>query len=129
LRGVCDIFLRYTREIHRKSTPKDPNFIAISSACGKIEQFVETVFPSATTPTIAQQQREADRAPKMTPEQKKEMIVIYLAIGLFWIAIFAVMMFIVWMFGGRFDLAFSDFAKMWKSASAGETEEIGRDEL
>jgi farnesyl-diphosphate farnesyltransferase len=35
LRVVCDVFKRYTRRIHKKNTPKDPNFVAISIACGK----------------------------------------------------------------------------------------------
>jgi farnesyl-diphosphate farnesyltransferase len=113
LRGVCEIFLRYTREIHRKSTPKDPNFLAISSACGKIEQFVESVFPSATTPTIAQQQLEAERAENaLTPEEKKEMRTVYVAIFAFWIVMFGIMSFIAWCFGARFDHLWKDLWNM-----------------
>lgn len=36
LRTVCDIFRRYARRIHKKNTPKDPNFLAISIACAKV---------------------------------------------------------------------------------------------
>jgi farnesyl-diphosphate farnesyltransferase len=36
LRTVCDIFQRYTRRIHKKNTPKDPNFLEISIACGQV---------------------------------------------------------------------------------------------
>ncbi len=37
LKTVCDVFRMYTRKIHRKNTPKDPNFLQISIACGKVE--------------------------------------------------------------------------------------------
>jgi len=36
LRSVCEIFKRYVRRIHKKNTPKDPNFLAISIACAKV---------------------------------------------------------------------------------------------
>ena len=36
LRLVCEVFKDYTRRIHRKNTPKDPNFLRISIACGKV---------------------------------------------------------------------------------------------
>lgn len=36
LRTVCDIFKRYARRIHKKNSPKDPNFLKISIACGKV---------------------------------------------------------------------------------------------
>ena len=36
LRSVCDIFLRYVKRIHKKNTPKDPNYLEISIACGKV---------------------------------------------------------------------------------------------
>jgi farnesyl-diphosphate farnesyltransferase len=36
LRTVCEIFKRYARRIHKKNSPKDPNFLQISIACGKV---------------------------------------------------------------------------------------------
>lgn len=38
LRSVCEIFKKYIRRIHKKNTPKDPNFIQISIACGKVSR-------------------------------------------------------------------------------------------
>jgi farnesyl-diphosphate farnesyltransferase len=38
LRTVCDIFKRYAKRIHKKNTPKDPNFLAISIACSKVKR-------------------------------------------------------------------------------------------
>ena len=36
LKLVCEVFREYTRKIHKKNTPKDPNFLKISIACGKV---------------------------------------------------------------------------------------------
>ena len=33
---VCSVFRDYTRRIHRKNTPRDPNFLKISIQCGKV---------------------------------------------------------------------------------------------
>ena len=62
---VYQTFRRYARKIHKKNTPKDPNFLKISLVCGRvsdndfplfldyhfnvhmqIEKFVESIFPS-----------------------------------------------------------------------------------
>src|SRR5271170_6281149 len=61
LRSVCEIFLKYTREIHRKTTATDPNFLRVSAACGKIEQFIEGVFPASTKMSLEQMRRQAER--------------------------------------------------------------------
>jgi len=45
---VCDVFRRYARRIHQKADPRDPNYLAISIRCGKIEQFIETIYPRVT---------------------------------------------------------------------------------
>jgi farnesyl-diphosphate farnesyltransferase len=36
LRVVCDVFKRYAKRIHKKNSPKDPNFLQISMACAKV---------------------------------------------------------------------------------------------
>ena len=33
---VCSVFRDYTRRIHKKNTPRDPNFLKISIQCGKV---------------------------------------------------------------------------------------------
>jgi len=45
-REVGLIFRDYARSIHAKASPKDPSFIRISVACGKIEQWNEQHYPS-----------------------------------------------------------------------------------
>ncbi|KAK1753427.1 farnesyl-diphosphate farnesyl transferase [Echria macrotheca] len=54
LRTVCDVFRTYARRIHKKSDPRDPHFLAISAQCGKIEQFIETIFPTQDPKRIAE---------------------------------------------------------------------------
>lgn len=46
LRVLCEAFRRCIREIHRKNTPKDPNFLQISVACGRVSNF--TMFSQET---------------------------------------------------------------------------------
>jgi farnesyl-diphosphate farnesyltransferase len=109
MRGVCDIFRHYTRIIHKKSTPSDPNFLAISVACGKIEQFIESIFPTGGK-TTAEAKLEAERAATgqpMTAEERSEMYWTYAAIVGLWLVILAVMSSLAWMLGARFDLVFA----------------------
>ncbi|KAF5362051.1 hypothetical protein D9756_002090 [Leucocoprinus leucothites] len=49
-RDVGLIFREYARKIHAKAVPSDPNFIHISIACGKIEQWCEQNYPSFIQP-------------------------------------------------------------------------------
>ncbi|KAJ7181136.1 farnesyl-diphosphate farnesyltransferase [Mycena filopes] len=56
-REVSIIFREYARRIHARATPRDPSFIGISVACGKIEQWCEHYYPSfiqiSTAPTTS----------------------------------------------------------------------------
>ncbi|KAJ7767469.1 squalene synthase [Mycena maculata] len=45
-REVSYIFREFARKIHARALPSDPNFIRISVACGKIEQWCEHYYPS-----------------------------------------------------------------------------------
>ena len=120
LRGVCEIFLRYSRQIHRKTTPKDPNFLAISVALGKIEQFIESVFPSSTTPKAKLELAERKAGgPPMTAEERKELYWVYAAIGGMWVLLFIIMSFVAWLCGARFDLVFADIKKALESLFGG----------
>ncbi|TDL26505.1 farnesyl-diphosphate farnesyltransferase [Rickenella mellea] len=46
LRDVAYMFRDYARVIHAKALPSDPNFVRISVACAKLEQWCEHHFPS-----------------------------------------------------------------------------------
>jgi farnesyl-diphosphate farnesyltransferase len=54
LRTVCAVFKRYVRRIHKKNNLKDPNFLNISIACGRVEQFIESIYPSQDPKVLAQ---------------------------------------------------------------------------
>lgn len=36
LRTVCDVFKKYARKIHKRNSPKDPNYAEISMSCAKV---------------------------------------------------------------------------------------------
>jgi farnesyl-diphosphate farnesyltransferase len=46
LQVVSQVFRTFARKIAKKNDPRDPNYLEISIACGKIEQFIETLFPT-----------------------------------------------------------------------------------
>ncbi|EFX02204.1 squalene synthetase [Grosmannia clavigera kw1407] len=46
LQVACEVFRRYARRIHQRNDPRDPNFASISLQCGKIEQFIESLYPT-----------------------------------------------------------------------------------
>ncbi|KAL6716691.1 bifunctional farnesyl-diphosphate farnesyltransferase/squalene synthase [Lecanora helva] len=72
LRLVCDIFREYTRKIHKKNTPRDPNFLKISIACGKIEQFIESIFPSQSPKALEAAQAANGTATAPSPAKEAE---------------------------------------------------------
>ena len=45
-RDVAEKFVFYSRRIHEKLSPADPNFIKLSVALSRIEQWTERRFPS-----------------------------------------------------------------------------------
>ena len=144
LRAVSEIFLKFTREIHRKNVPNDPNFLAISVECGRIEQWIETVFPHAKMDELdrrilAQQARSNPLSPtppitsnpanstttaalnqsirtsaEQDHEDRWEMYKLYAVIGATWLFMIVIMLGIAWLAGARFDLAIAEF---WQGIS------------
>ncbi|CEP22843.1 K00801 farnesyl-diphosphate farnesyltransferase [Cyberlindnera jadinii] len=45
LEGCARIFRRYLRKIHHKSHPSDPNYLRLGITIGKIEQFLDGMYP------------------------------------------------------------------------------------
>jgi len=45
-RDVAHIFRDFTRKIHQRAVKSDPNFLRLSVACAKIEQWCEVNYPS-----------------------------------------------------------------------------------
>ena len=74
LKSVCEVFRKYVRQIHKKNVPQDPNFLKISITCGKIEQFIETIFPSQDPKAIkAAQEHNRPAIPQPTDDRNAAM--------------------------------------------------------
>ena len=97
LQMVCEVFRRYARKIHKRNNPRDPHFLDISIACGKIEKFIESIFPTQTARTLPAAGQEAAQAqvaekPALTPSEEARKIredsearwdLVYIAIAVF----------------------------------------------
>ncbi|KAJ4293138.1 bifunctional farnesyl-diphosphate farnesyltransferase/squalene synthase [Kalmusia sp. IMI 367209] len=109
LQVVCDVFKRYTRKIHKKNNPHDPNFLQISIACGKIEQFIESIFPTQKAPIDEKKNpasaEEAARLKKEEQESQWETIYMVSAVIGTIVVISGMMLLIAWFAGARFDIA------------------------
>ncbi|MCJ1237073.1 bifunctional farnesyl-diphosphate farnesyltransferase/squalene synthase [Varicellaria rhodocarpa] len=115
-RLVCDLFRVYVRKIHKKNTPRDPNFLKISIACGKIEQFIESLYPSQDPKAIVRAQAgqpgPIDSAEKKAKEEAKWDTIYMFAFvmgTLFFLS--CLMIGIAYLFGARFDVALSELSK------------------
>ncbi|KAF2110353.1 farnesyl-diphosphate farnesyl transferas-like protein [Lophiotrema nucula] len=111
LQLVCDVFKKYTRKIHHKNNPHDPNFLRISITCGKIEQFIESIFPSQPKPVESSPaSAEAEAKAKAEANAAKwDMIYMGVAVLTTITIITGSMLFIAWLAGARFDIAFVQF--------------------
>ncbi|PVI02366.1 farnesyl-diphosphate farnesyltransferase [Periconia macrospinosa] len=111
LQLVCEVFKRYARKIHKKNNPNDPSFLKISIACGKIEQFIESIFPSQKPPVDAKKNpasaQEVERLKKEANEAKWDTIYLISAVVLTIVVITGTMLLTAWMAGARFDIAFA----------------------
>ncbi|KAM3415630.1 Squalene synthase [Cercospora zeina] len=114
LQLACEVFRRFARKIHRKNNPSDPNFLEISVACGKIEKFIETIFPTQTPRTLPAgsggatvlDSAEEVRRKEEEAEAKKDVFFMILAIVATLGVVSFCMIAAAWFFGARFDLAF-----------------------
>jgi farnesyl-diphosphate farnesyltransferase len=99
---VCDVFKRYSRKIHKKNNPHDPNFLKISITLGRvriiefrtkklqltsfqIEQFIESIFPTQKPPVDMKSPvsiEEAEKKKKEDAEAKWDMIYMISAVML-----------------------------------------------
>ena len=77
---VCDVFKRHARSIQKKNTPKDPNFLKISIACGKIEKFIESLFPTQTPDQAVKSQPKVSRTAEADKGSKVDTLLIILSV-------------------------------------------------
>jgi len=113
LQVVCGVFRKYARKIHKKNDPRDPNFLEISIACGKIEQFIESIFPSQkpgqpTSSSSALTPEAEEKEKKAKEEAKWDTIYMSLAVLTTLFVVTLIMLGIAWFAGARFDLAFAE---------------------
>ncbi|KAJ5175754.1 squalene synthase [Penicillium canariense] len=113
LNVLCQTFRRLTRAIHKKNTPKDPNFLKISITCGKIEKFIETIFPSqnaedAKRRVSGELSKEELEKRKAEAENKSDVFFLLAIMGVIILIVAGVMVAAAWMLGARFDLAWQE---------------------
>jgi farnesyl-diphosphate farnesyltransferase len=87
LRSVYAVFRRYVRRIRTKNTPRDPNFVDIGIACGKVEQFIESAYPSRDLKGLARLAGDGgcgvvatDKAEALDEQAKSDVFYILLAV-------------------------------------------------
>ncbi|MCJ1292413.1 bifunctional farnesyl-diphosphate farnesyltransferase/squalene synthase [Xylographa carneopallida] len=114
---LCEVFRKFAKKIHRKNTPKDPNFLKISIACGKIEQFIESLYPTQDPKALAElraTQTGTEKPPidKVKAQQAKQ-DTIYIFVAVFGSLLFltGIMIWIAYIFGARFDVAIAELMK------------------
>lgn len=116
LRSVCEIFKRYVRRIHKKNTPKDPNFLQISIACAKVEQFIESIYPTQDPKALALIHKGAvppvdAKKAEEDAEAKKDVFYLMIAVLGTLLFISALMLGAAYLAGARFDIAISELKK------------------
>jgi len=116
LRMVCEVFRKYGRRIHKKNTPKDPNFLKISIACGKIEKFIETLYPSQTAEDakrklVGRSSKEVETKTAEEAEARQDLWIMVGIMSVILLFVTVIMMGTAWALGARFDLAFNELRK------------------
>lgn len=112
LRTVYAVFKRYVRRIRKKNTPRDPNFVDIGIACGKVEQFIESAYHSRDRKGLARLARDGgsgvvvtDKAEALDGQAKSDVFYLLLAMLGTLFFILAILVGIAYRTGARFDMA------------------------
>ncbi|KAB8236505.1 bifunctional farnesyl-diphosphate farnesyltransferase/squalene synthase, partial [Aspergillus alliaceus] len=113
LHVLCGAFRRYARRIHKKNTPKDPNFLKISIVCGRIEKFMDTIFPQQTAEEANRKvvgelsETEKEKA-RLEAETRQDMYFMLALMGVIVLMVSIIMFVTAWLLGARFDLAWQE---------------------
>ncbi|KAK1144939.1 bifunctional farnesyl-diphosphate farnesyltransferase/squalene synthase [Aspergillus melleus] len=113
LRVLCEVFRRYARRIHKKNTPKDPNFLKISLVCGRIEKFIENIFPSqnaedAQRKVVGALTEEEKQKAQEEAETRQDVFFMMALMGVIIFIVSVLMIGVAWYLGARFDLAWQE---------------------
>ncbi|EMD89916.1 hypothetical protein COCC4DRAFT_158318 [Bipolaris maydis ATCC 48331] len=110
LQLVCEVFRRYARKIAKKNNPHDPSFLKISITLGKIEQFIESIFPSQQPPPDRKAPATIEEAMKKQKEDAEanwDLVYVVAAVIGTVLVMTSLMLFIAHLAGARFDIAWS----------------------
>ncbi|KAI0377559.1 farnesyl-diphosphate farnesyltransferase [Hypomontagnella monticulosa] len=127
LRVVCDVFKTYARRIAKKNDPRDPHFLEISVACGKIEQFIETLFPSQDPRKLQAIQEAQGQEGVQSDTWDALLLVGAVLFVLFFVS--GLMLGLAWFFGARFDIIFDKEAASSLKDAAKATATLVHEEL
>ncbi|OLN92803.1 putative squalene synthase, partial [Colletotrichum chlorophyti] len=124
---VCETFRKYVRRIHKKNDPRDPNFVQISAQCGKIEQFIDSLFPRQDPKKLGEAAKQKERGePGMDPGEA------FVLLGMVVLTLFFVsglMIGTAWFFGARFDTLWKTDSVYWPGMEPNAAQPIEHKEL
>ncbi|KAM4058756.1 squalene/phytoene synthase domain-containing protein [Hirsutella rhossiliensis] len=124
---VCEIFRKYIRRIQAKNDPRDPNYLAISVRCAKIEQFIETLYPRQNPKNLAVEN--AQRQKKEPTMDPGETLVLFGIVTLCLLFVSSIMIGMAWFMGARFPIV-SDVIRFTKTLFTNQNlNNTRRDEL
>jgi farnesyl-diphosphate farnesyltransferase len=107
-------FRKFARKIHKRNDPRDPNFLAISAQCAKIEQFIETLYPRQNPDKLAAENwKKQNKEPTMDPG---EAAVLFGVVLLCLLLISGLMIGTAWLLGAKFDHIFKNPSVNWPDA-------------
>ncbi|RYC53925.1 hypothetical protein CHU98_g12285 [Xylaria longipes] len=103
LRLVCEVFKRYTRRIAQKNDPRDPHYLEISMALGKLEQFIETLFPSQNVKHVKALHAEKVQNSSASLSSFWETLILIVAVLFCLLLVSGLMVGAAWVMGARWD--------------------------
>ncbi|KAI0473589.1 farnesyl-diphosphate farnesyl transferase [Xylariaceae sp. FL0804] len=132
LQVVCQVFKRYARRIAKKNDPRDPHYLDISVACGKIEQFIETLFPTQDAKLVraAVEEKQGDKPKADDTSDHWEALFLVLSVVIVLCLVSLMMLGIAWFMGARFDVLWDkEAAASLKTAAEATATSIAHEEL
>ncbi|KAG6178206.1 Delta(24)-sterol C-methyltransferase [Claviceps purpurea] len=106
LRTLCGVFQRYVRKIQKKNDPKDPNYLNISVRCAKIEQFIETLYPTQDPKQLASQNSQVANA--QSGMNAGETALMFGIVTFALVCVSGVMIGTAWLMGAQFPNVFKE---------------------
>ncbi|KAI2769681.1 farnesyl-diphosphate farnesyltransferase [Daldinia loculata] len=110
LRVVCEVFKGYARRIAKKNDPRDPHYLEISVACGKIEQFIETLFPTQDAKKLQAVQEAEGEVQDAASNDFWEALLLVGSVVFVLLMVSSLMLGLAWYMGARFDVIFDKSA-------------------